>query len=238
MTAKNINSFGMQWLWSSFAQSWREVLAEFIGTFILLFTGTGAIIVNDITKGAIGLVGICFVFGATVAALVYATGHLSGTHINPAVTLAFWTGGFFPQRRVLPYIVAQFAGAIVASTTLYLIFGKIGLMGATVPLDGNWRQCFGIEIFITFILMFVILGAALDRRANSSFAGLVIGLTVTLLAVFAGPISGASMNPARSFSPALIAGIWQDQWIYWIGPVIGAQLAVLCYQLMFRDESK
>lgn len=222
-------------LGDALSQCWREAIAEFLGTFILLFTGTGAVMVNEVTGGAISHPGICFVFGATVAAVVYTIGHLSGAHINPAVTLGFWSYGFFPKERVLPYILAQSLGAIAASAILLLTLGPIGNLGATVPLDGNWLQSFFVEIIITFILMFVILGAAVDRRAASGFGGLAIGLTVTFLAIFMGPISGASMNPARSLGPALLSGVWQHHWIYWLAPILGAQLAVLIYRPLFRE---
>jgi aquaporin Z len=216
----------------------QEILAEAIGTFTLVFAGTGAVMVNEVSKGAVTHVGISFVFGAVVAALIYSIGHLSGAHFNPAVTLAFWTSGFFPRRRVLPYILAQSIGAIAASATLLISLGKVGNLGATLPLDNNWLQSFVLETILTFILMFVIFGSGLDRRAPIGFAGLAIGLTVGLEAMFMGPITGASMNPARSLGPALMAGIWQHHWVYWLAPILGAQLAVLIYSQLsngFRD---
>ncbi|MER3588319.1 MAG: aquaporin, partial [Mastigocladus sp. ERB_26_1] len=176
----------------------QEVLAEAIGTFTLVFAGTGAVMVNELSKGAVTHVGISFVFGAAVAALIYSIGHLSGAHFNPAVTLAFWTSGFLPRRRVLPYILAQSIGAIAASATLVISLGKVGNLGVTLPLNNNWLQSFVLETLLTFILMFVIFGSGLDRRAPIGFAGLAIGLTVGLEAMFMGPITGASMNPARS----------------------------------------
>jgi aquaporin Z len=216
----------------------QEILAEAIGTFTLVFAGTGAVMVNEVSKGAVTHVGISFVFGAVVAALIYSIGHLSGAHFNPAVTLAFWTSGFFPRRRVLPYILAQSIGAIAASATLLISLGKVGNLGATLPLNNNWLQSFVLETLLTFILMFVIFGSGLDRRAPIGFAGLAIGLTVGLEAMFMGPITGASMNPARSLGPALMAGIWQHHWVYWLAPILGAQLAVLIYSQLsngFRD---
>ncbi len=216
----------------------REALAEGIGTFILVFAGTGAVMVNTITDGSITHLGISFVFGAVVAAMIYSLGHISGAHFNPAVTLAFWTSGFFPRRLVIPYILAQLIGAVLASALLFLSLGNVANLGATLPLDGNWLQSFVLELVLTFILMFVIFGSGLDRRAPLGFAGLAIGLTVGLEAAFMGPITGASMNPARSFGPALIAGIWQHHWVYWIAPIMGAQLAVIIYRHLsygFRD---
>ncbi|WP_026734166.1 MIP/aquaporin family protein [Fischerella sp. PCC 9605] len=216
----------------------QEVLAEAIGTFTLVFAGTGAVMVNEISKGAVTHVGISFVFGAVVAALIYSIGHLSGAHFNPAVTLAFWTSGVFPRRRVLPYILAQSIGAIAASALLLISLGKVANLGATLPLNGNWFQSFILETILTFVLMFVIFGSGLDRRAHIGFAGLAIGLTVGLEAMFMGPITGASMNPARSLGPALVGGIWQSHWVYWVAPILGAQLAVVVYGLLsngFRD---
>lgn len=217
---------------------WQEALAEGIGTFILVFAGTGSVIVNSISNGAVTHLGISFVFGAVVAALIYGMGHLSGAHFNPAVTLGFWASGFFPKRRVLPYIVAQILGAIAASGLLLISLGSVANLGATLPLNGNWFQSLVLEIVLSFILMFVILGSGLDRRAHVGFAGLAIGLTVGLEAAFMGPITGASMNPARSFGPAVVAGIWQHHWIYWIAPILGAQLAVMVYRQLshgFQD---
>ncbi|AOY83322.1 aquaporin [Moorena producens JHB] len=227
-----------QTLWPLISHCWREAVTEGMATFILVFVGTGAVMVNHITSGALTHLGVSFVFGAVVAALIYATGHISDAHINPAVTLAFWASGFFPARKVLPYILAQCIGAIAASTLLLLTLGYVADLGATLPLQGNWFQSLVLEVVLTFILMFVILGSGLDRRAPIGFAGLAIGLTVALEAACFGPITGASMNPARSLGPAVVAGIWQHQWIYWVAPIVGAQLAVIAYRQLshgFRD---
>lgn len=213
-------------------------IAEAIGTFVLVFTGTGAVMVNQISNGAVTHLGISLVFGAIVAALIYTLGHISAAHFNPAVTLAFWTSGFFPRRKVLPYILSQCTGAIAASALLLLSLGRVGSLGATLPLYGNWFQAFVLETVLTFILMFVILGCGLDRRAPIGFAGLAIGLTVGVEAAFMGPITGASMNPARSLGPALVSGLWQHHWLYWLAPILGAQLAVLVYRRLsgnFQD---
>jgi len=218
--------------------SWQEELAEAIGTFILVFAGTGAVMVNEVTKGAVTHVGISFVFGAVVAALIYSIGHISKAHFNPAVTLAFWTSGIFPKNLVLPYILAQLLGAIAASSLLSLSLGKVANLGATLPYNGNWLQSLLLETILSFILMFVIFGSGLDRRAHLGFAGLAIGLTVGLEAAFMGPITGVSMNPARSLGPALVGGIWQHHWIYWVAPILGAQVAVIVYSLLsnkFQD---
>lgn len=217
---------------------WREAIAEGIGTFILVFAGTGAVMANFISNGAVTHLGISFVFGAVVAALIYCLGHLSGAHFNPAVTLAFWASGVFPSKRVMPYILAQCVGAIAASTLLLLSLGNVAKLGATLPLNNNWLQSLILETVLTFILMLVILGSGLDRRAHIGFAGLAIGLTVGLEAACMGTITGASMNPVRSLAPALVSANMQYQWVYWLAPILGAQLAVVVYRLLsngFKD---
>jgi aquaporin Z len=216
----------------------REAIAEFLGTFILVFAGTGAVMVNKTSAGSVTHLGVSFVFGAVVTAMIYALGHISGAHFNPAVTLGFWASGFFPKYKVLPYVLAQCAGAIAASQLLLITLGEVANLGATIPLKGNWLQSLILETVLTFILMFVILGSGLDRRAHIGLAGIAIGLTVGLEAAFMGPITGASMNPARSLGPALIGGIWNHHWVYWVAPIWGAQLAVAVYRELsngFRD---
>jgi aquaporin Z len=210
----------------------RALLAEFIGTFVLVFAGTGAIVVNQLSEGAITHLGISFVFGAVVAVLIYALSHISGAHFNPAVTLAFWSSGFFQKERVLPYLLAQVVGAVMASWLLLVSFGPVAKLGATLPLNDNWQQSLLLETILTFILMLVILGSGLDRRAPVGFAGMAIGLTVGLEAACMGSITGASMNPARSFAPALVSGTWQHHWLYWVAPMLGAQLAVWLYRYL------
>ncbi|MEL6501856.1 MAG: MIP/aquaporin family protein [Cyanobacteria bacterium J06623_1] len=216
----------------------RETLAEALGTFTLVFAGTGAVMVNSLSGASITHIGISFVFGSVVAAMIYCLGHISGAHLNPAVTLAFWTSGFFPRHLVISYILAQCIGAVIASALLLVSLGRVADLGATIPLDNNWSQSFVLEIILTFILMLVIFGSGVDRRAHIGFAGLAIGLTVGMEAAFMGQITGASMNPARSLAPALVGGIWQYHWVYWIAPIIGAQLAVIVYWYLsngFRD---
>lgn len=223
---------------NSFLPRKQELIAEGVGTFILVFAATGAIVVNMITNGTLTHLGVSFVVGAVVAALIYTLGHVSGAHINPAVTLGFCSVGSFPLSKVLGYITAQCTGAIAASATLRLTFGNVANLGATLPLNRNWSQSFILETILTFILMLVILGSGLDRRAHNGFAGLAVGLTVGLEAAFMGPITGASMNPARSLGPALISGVWQYHWLYWLAPILGAQLAVLVYQQIYSDPKK
>jgi MIP family channel proteins len=213
----------------------RHLVAEAIGTFTMVFIGTGAVVVNQISQNAVTHLGISIVFGAVVAALIYTLGHISGAHFNPAVTIAFWQSGFFPGRQVIPYILAQCIGAIAASTILRGTFGLVANLGATLPRQDNWQQAFGLETVLTFILMFVIFGSGLDRRAPIGFAGLAIGLTVAVEAAVMGPITGASMNPARSLAPALVAGLWQHHWVYWVAPIIGALLAGWVYRWLSND---
>nr|WP_290224786.1 MIP/aquaporin family protein [Trichocoleus desertorum] len=213
----------------------QEAIAEAVGTFILVFAGTGAVMVNQLSDGAVTHLGVSFVFGAVVAALIYTLGHVSGAHFNPAVTLAFWASGFFPRKHVLAYILSQSFGAVVASVVLLASLGPVANLGATLPLNGNWLQSLVLETILTFILMFVILGSGLDRRAPIGFAGVAIGLTVGLEAAFMGPITGASMNPARSLGPALVSGLWQHHWLYWVAPILGAQLAVLIYRQLSNN---
>jgi MIP family channel proteins len=220
------------------ALEWRSpaVVAECVGTFVMVFVGTGAVMVNQMT-GAVTHLGISAAFGAIVAALIYGLGHVSSAHFNPAVTLAFWQCGVFPKYKVLPYLVAQSVGAIAASLFLQFTLGSIGTLGATLPKNNNWGQAFCLELVLTAILMGVILGSGLDRRAPKGFAGIAIGLTVFLEALVMGPITGASMNPARSLGPALVSGNWQHHWLYWIAPILGAQLAVWLYRYLGPKQS-
>lgn len=214
----------------------KKYLAEMIGTFALVFAGTGAIVVNAQT-GALGHVGIALVFGFIVAVMIYSIGHISGGHINPAVTIGLWIGKKFDKKHVIPYILFQLLGAILASFLVLTIIGGDSFIGATLPLNGNFIQSFYLEIVLTFFLMFVIINVATDKGAYNQFAGLAIGTTVAIDALFGGPISGASMNPARSFGPALISGNFSFHWVYWLAPIIGALLAVFAYQLI-RMNSK
>ncbi|HEY7356027.1 MAG TPA: aquaporin, partial [Ktedonobacterales bacterium] len=176
-------------------------------------------------------VGVSLVFGLVIAAMIYANGHISGAHFNPAVTLGFVLARHFPARRLAGYWLAQFAGAIAAAAALRLLLGEAAHLGATVPTGsgGAW-QSLGLESILTFFLMFVIMAVATDTRAVGQAAALAIGATVALEALFAGPISGASMNPARSLGPALVSATWQAQWVYLTAPLLGAALAALLYR--------
>ena len=213
----------------------RRCAAEFTGTFGLVFAGTGAIMVDRLSGGVVTNLGIGLTFGLIVAAMIYTLGHVSGAHINPAVTLGFAIARRFPWREVPFYAAAQLGGAAAASLVLWGLLGKAADMGATTPSGDVW-QSFGAEILLTFFLMLVIIAVATDPRARAQAAPIAIGATVALEATFAGPISGASMNPARSFGPALVGWVWDHHWIYWVATVIGAALAVMLYKFLGNTE--
>ena len=203
----------------------QRFLAEGIGTFALVFAGTGAIVVNELGQGVVSHVGIALTFGLVVTAMIYAVGDISGAHINPAVTLGFWLARRMPTTDVIPYIVSQLSGAVAASLFVRALFGAESSLGATLP-SGSIGQSLGLEIVITFLLMFTILSVATGAKEKGITAGLAIGAVVGLCALFAGPISGASMNPARSLAPALVSGQLQHAWVYLLGPIAGSALAV------------
>ncbi len=217
------------------APVWRASLAEAIGTFALVFAGTGAIVVEAQT-GALGHVGVGLTFGLVVMAAIYAVGEVSGAHINPAVTIAFWASGRFPGRQVGPYLFAQIAGALVASGLLWALFPDAVTLGATIP-TGSAVQSLVLEAVLTFFLMFVILGVAVGAKEVGLLAGVAIGGTVAFEALMGGPISGASMNPARSLAPALVSLDLAAQWVYLVGPVLGALLAVPAYRAVYGDHA-
>jgi MIP family channel proteins len=208
---------------------WRAS-AEFVGTFALVSTGCGAIVVNHQT-GALSHVGVALTFGLIITVMIAALGHLSGAHFNPAVTLAFALARRFSWREVPIYVVSQLFGAAVGAFTLRMLFGMTAKLGATLP-HGDPIQSMGIEFLMTAGLMFVITDVATDPRVPTPLASLAIGATVTLGALWGGPISDASMNPARSFGPALAAGLWSYQWIYWLSPIFGAALGALVYEMI------
>jgi aquaporin NIP len=210
----------------------KKYLAEFFGTYGMLFSGTGAIIINNISGGAITHPGIAITFGLIVMCMIYTYGEISGAHFNPAVTIAFWVAKRLPGKEVLPYIISQFSGAILASLTLKFLFIDQLSYGETSP-KGSDIQSFILEIILTFFLMTVILNVSTGAKEKGITAGIAIGGIVALSAMFAGPISGASMNPARSLAPALVSFHFQSLWIYFIAPVIGSVLSVyacLCVQ--------
>ena len=206
----------------------RRACGEMVGTYTLVTAGCGAIMIEAMT-GRLTHVGIAMTFGLVISVMIASIGRLSGAHFNPAVTIAFAVTRHFPWREVPWYVAGQCVGAIAGATTLRLLFGSVADLGATLP-TGSIGQAFGLEMLLTATLMFVIIAVATDTRAVGQLAAPAIGGTVMLDALWGGPISGASMNPARSFGPALVAGIWQAQWIYWLAPVIGANLGALLYQ--------
>jgi aquaporin Z len=203
----------------------RNYIAELIGTFALVFCGTGAIVINQQSGGAITHAGIAITFGLIVMSMIYALGNISGAHLNPAVSIAFAIGRRFPAKQVLPYIISQFIGATLASMTLRGLFPTNELLGATLPAD-TAMQSFILEFILTFFLMLVIVNVANGSKEQGMFAGLAIGAVVALEAMFAGPICGASMNPARSFAPAIVSGHLEHLWLYLTAPVAGAILAI------------
>jgi len=209
----------------------RLCFAEALGTFILVFAGTGAMIVNGLYGGIITHVGVAIAWGLVVMTVVYAFGDVSGAHVNPAVTVGFWLARRFPGRRVAPYIVSQCLGAILASLVLSLLFANSSGLGMTVP-SGPAIQSFVVEIILTFYLMFVILSVATGSKEKGVMAGCAIGAVVGLEALFAGPVSGASMNPARSLAPALASMRLEYLWIYLTAPFIGSSLAVAAFHLV------
>ena len=206
----------------------RRMAAEAFGTFALVFAGTGAIVVNETTGGAITHAGIAITFGLIVLAMIYAIGDVSGCHLNPAVTMGFYVARRFEGRMVAPYLLSQCVGAILASITLRLMFPASSTLGATSPAGGA-TQSFIMEFLLTLILMFVILSVSIGSKEKGILAGVAVGAVIALEAMFAGPVSGASMNPARSFAPALVSMRFDSLWIYLVAPVLGAVASVaLC----------
>jgi len=199
----------------------KKLIAESIGTFALVFAGTGAIVIDEVTGGSVTHVGVALTFGLIALAMIYTLGDISGAHINPAVTIGFWFSGRFAGRDVLPYVASQCAGAFGASAILRLLFPQSVLLGTTLPGGPPW-QSFVLEFILTAVLMFVILAVSMGAREKGITAGIVVGSVIALEAMFAGPICGASMNPARSLAPAVVSTHLQNLWIYLAAPVAGA----------------
>lgn len=213
----------------------KKCVAEFFGTFALVFAGTGAIVINGVSGGAITHLGIALTFGLIVLAMIYTVGDISGAHLNPAVTIAFFAAGRFPAREVLPYMASQLLGATAASLLLHFLFPQAETLGMTLPASGA-IQSFVLEIALTLILMWVILSVSTGASEKGITAGIAVGSVIALEAMFAGPISGASMNPARSLGPALVSLHFESLWIYLSATVLGALLAVpLCRVIRGAD---
>jgi MIP family channel proteins len=214
----------------------RALVAELIGTFALVFAGAGAVMVDAKTH-ALGHVGVALSFGLVIMAMIYAVGHISGAHFNAAVTFAFALTRHFPWPRALAYWCAQFLGALTAAAILRGSLGHIAHVGATLP-SGSQAQSFLWELVTSFFLMFVIMAVATDTRAVGEAAAIAIGGTIGLDAMFAGPISGASMNPMRSLGPALVSGNLHALWLYILAPIAGASLGALAYQFVRGEQTQ
>jgi MIP family channel proteins len=203
----------------------KPLIAEFIGTFALVFAGTGAIVIDDVSHGGVSHMGIALTFGLVVLTMIYAVGDISGAHLNPAVTSAFWFSGRFPVRLVFPYLIAQCMGAFAASAVLRFLFPTHPALGTTLP-AGPVAQSFVLEFILTFFLMFVILNVSTGAKEKGITAGIAVGAIIGLEAMFAGPICGASINPARSLAPAIVSGHLEHLWIYLTAPFAGAWISV------------
>ncbi len=204
----------------------RTLFAEAFGTFCLLFAGTGAVVVNDLHGGVVTHVGVALTFGLVVLVMIYTLGDVSGCHLNPAITIGFVAAGQFEGRRAVPYIAAQLAGAVVASLVLRAMFPDHPTLGATLP-AGSAAQSWVMEFVLSLMLMVVILSVSTGAKEKGILAGVAVGAVVAMEAMFAGPVSGASMNPARSLAPAVVAGRLEYLWVYLTAPVVGALAGVL-----------
>ncbi len=211
----------------------KRFLAEIIGTFALVFCGTGAMVIDEVTGGAVSHVGVAISFGLIVTIMIYTFGSVSGSHINPAVSIAFSLTDRFNKKHLLTYILAQLIGAFIASGLLKVLFDDSILLGGTYPY-GDWQQSFILEIILTYLLMLVILFVS-QNKSTRDYTGMVVGATVMLEAMFAGPITGASMNPARSIAPALLSGNTEHLWIYIAAPIAGAILATWTWKYFKED---
>jgi aquaporin NIP len=215
----------------------RKSISELIGTFALVFCGTGAIVVDQQTGGGVSHVGVAITFGLIVMAMIYTLGDISGAHINPAVSIAFTLAGRLPVKALGFYIVSQIAGAFLASITLKLLFPGNDLLGTTLPAGTAW-QSFVLEFILTYFLMLVIINVATGPKEQGLFAGIAIGSVILLEAMFAGPICGASMNPARSLAPAVVSGHTEALWVYLIAPVAGAALAIPTWKYLHAKSQR
>jgi aquaporin NIP len=213
----------------------KKYISEFIGTFSMIFCGTGAMTVNEVTGGEVTHVGIAITWGLIVMAMIYAFGETSGAHFNPAVTIAFAFAKKFAWKEVPKYIIAQIVGAFAASLVLWFLFPTSETLGATIPTVDVWRA-FVLELLLTFFLMVVIINVSTGSKEMGIIAGIAIGGVVLLEAMFAGPITNASMNPARSIAPNIVSGNIEGLWLYILAPIIGAILAVVSCRLIKEDN--
>jgi aquaporin Z len=203
----------------------RRLAAELFGTFVLVFAGTGAIVFDSVNPGKIGHVGVALTFGLVVLAMIYAVGSVSGAHLNPAVTVGLWLARRVPGRQVLPFVAAQVAGAFAASGLVFAMYPDHPTLGATLPHGPAWHS-FVLEVWLTGVLVFVILAMTVADPAVRPLGGVIVGAVIALEALFAGPISGASMNPARSLAPAVASGRLEHLWVYLVAPTVGALVAI------------
>lgn len=213
----------------------KPYLAELLGTFTLVFAGTGAIVINDVSGGGVTHFGVAATFGLVVMAMIYTLGDVSGAHLNPAVSFGFWAARRFPLGKLFAYIASQCAGALLASAMLRLLFPQHATLGATLP-SGSSLQALALEIILAFFLMFVIVNVSVGAKEKGVIAGVAVGGMVALEALFAGPITGASMNPARSLGPAIMSGHFEALWIYLLAPFVGAFLGVLGCRCVQDEE--
>jgi len=214
---------------------WKKYIAEVLGTFCLVFSGTGAVVINDVSGGTVTHVGVALTFGLVVMAMIYAIGDVSGAHLNPAVTAGFWFARRFPGHAVLPYVASQLLGAFMASGLVRAMFLSHATLGSTRP-AGPALQSFVLEVVLTAMLMFVILAVSSGSKEKGLMAGIAVGGVIGFEALFAGPICGASMNPARSLAPAVVSGNLIDLWIYLAAPLLGAIIGVACCRAVHPPE--
>lgn len=217
----------------------RKLLAEIIGTFSMVFCGCGAMTIDEISNGSISHVGVAITWGLIVMSMIYAFGEISGAHFNPAVTLGFATAKKFEWKKVPSYIIAQLLGALLAIFILWILFPESQSFGHTYPAHGFAPyKAFILEFFLTFFLMMVIINVSTGSKEIGTMAAIAVGSVVLLEAMFAGPMTKASMNPVRSIAPALFSGHLKDLWLYVLAPILGAQLAIACHMLMKKSVTK